>query len=73
MTRKKTENRCRDILIRHGWKLHTTTAATGEKVYYLTAAGMPYTQPGAATLFYSLNGLLDYCDRLKRLEKNCKR
>lgn len=73
MTRKREENRCRDILIRHGWKLHTTTAATGEKVYYLSPYGLPYIKPNDGTVLYSFNGLLDYCDRLRRLEKNCKR
>ena len=61
------ERRCRYRLARHGLRMHKVQGASGP-YYYCYENGTDDTAPDSDTAYFTLDKLLDYCERLKERE-----
>lgn len=68
VTDHNIERRCRYRLAKHGLKFHKIQGFTGP-VYYIYEDGDDDSVPEDDNRFFTLDNLLDYCERLREDEQ----
>ena len=68
VTDEMIERRCRNRLLRHGMRMHKVRGNSGP-VYYLYEIGTDDSAPEDDYRYFTLNSLLDYCERLSENEE----